>query len=90
VTDLTRRSALAAGLLLPGAALAGPGTSATPTPKPLDWRRGFDNQRVADLGNGTFLNPLLSGDHPDPAILRDGNDYYMTFSSFDSYPGLTI
>ena len=55
-----------------------------------DWRRGFDNQRVADLGDGCFLNPLIAGDHPDPAILKDGSDYYMTFSSFDSYPGLTI
>lgn len=55
-----------------------------------DWKRGFDNQRVADLGDGRFLNPLLAGDHPDPAILKDGGDYYMTFSSFDSYPGLTI
>ncbi len=54
------------------------------------WRRGFDNQRVPDLGNGSFLNPIVSGDRPDPAILKDGDDYYMTFSSFDSYPGLTI
>jgi beta-xylosidase len=55
-----------------------------------DWKRGFDNQRIADLGDGRFLNPVLAGDHPDPAILKDGRDYYMTFSSFDSYPGLTI
>jgi beta-xylosidase len=54
------------------------------------WRNGFEGQRVADLGNGRFLNPLISGDRPDPAILKDGEDYYMTFSSFDSYPGLTI
>src|SRR6476661_3118840 len=87
---LTRREAFATTLaatagaaLLPGEALA----SAAPAP---DWRRGFDNQRIADLGNGSFLNPLIAGDHPDPAILKDGADYYMTFSSFDSYPGLTI
>lgn len=81
-----------------GAALAGWAASrasgaeshpADPPPAP-DWRRGFDNQRIADLGNGRFLNPLLAGDRPDPAILKDGADYYMTFSSFDSYPGLTI
>ncbi|MBB6250389.1 family 43 glycosylhydrolase [Nitrospirillum iridis] len=57
---------------------------------PAHWKRGFDNQRIPDLGDGTFLNPLLSGDHPDPAILKDGADYYMTFSSFESYPALTI
>ena len=54
------------------------------------WRRGADNQRIPDQGNGTFLNPLMSGDHPDPTILKDGRDYYMTFSRFDSYPGLVI
>lgn len=52
--------------------------------------RGFDNQRIADLGDGTFLNPVVSGDRPDPSILQDGKDYYLTFSTFDAYPGLTI
>ena len=33
----------------------------------------FEGQRRADLGNGTFLNPILAGDHPDPAILKDGS-----------------
>ena len=52
--------------------------------------RGIEGQRKADLGDGTFLNPIMAGDHPDPSILRDGDDYYMTFSSFDAYPGLVI
>ena len=34
----------------------------------MKWRRGIENQRMADLGDGTFLNPILSGDHPDPSI----------------------
>jgi xylan 1,4-beta-xylosidase len=55
-----------------------------------NWRRGIEGQRLADQGNGFFLNPIMSGDRPDPAILKDGNDYYMTFSSFHSYPGLII
>lgn len=54
------------------------------------WARGVENQRVPDLGNGTFLNPILSGDHADPSILKDGSDYYMTHSSFFTYPGLLI
>ncbi|QAY80107.1 xylan 1,4-beta-xylosidase [Sphingosinicella sp. BN140058] len=62
----------------------------TPAGAATDWKRGYDNQRVPDLGNGTFLNPLMAGDHPDPTILKDGSDYYMTFSTFDSYPGLVI
>jgi xylan 1,4-beta-xylosidase len=54
------------------------------------WARGIEGQRKADLGNGLYLNPILSGDYPDPSILRDGEDYYMTHSSFDAAPGLLI
>jgi xylan 1,4-beta-xylosidase len=54
------------------------------------WARGIEGQRKADLGNGTFLNPIIAGDHPDPTILKDGKDYYMTFSSFYSYPGIVV
>ena len=46
--------------------------------------------RKADLGDGRFINPVLVGDHPDPSILKDGSDYYMTCSSFDAYPGLVV
>ncbi|MBB6092125.1 beta-xylosidase [Povalibacter uvarum] len=56
----------------------------------LQWTRGIENQRKADRGDQTFLNPVMSGDHADPSILRDGDDYYMTFSSFDAYPGIVI
>ncbi len=72
---------------LPAEAATAAAPRLAPHPK---WRRGLDSQRKADLGNGTYLNPVLAGDHPDPAVLKDGKDYYLTFSSFDSYPGLTI
>lgn len=38
----------------------------------------------------TYTNPILGGDYPDPSIVRDGNDYYMTHSSFDYNPGLIV
>ena len=38
----------------------------------------------------TYTNPILGGDYPDPSIMRDGNDYYMTHSAFDYQPGLTV
>ena len=60
-----------------------------PPPAPT-WGRGVENQRRADLGDGTYLNPIVAGDHPDPTVLKDSGDYYMTFSSFLSYPGLVI
>ena len=37
-----------------------------------------------------YKNPILGGDYPDPTILRDGDDYYMTHSAFDYQPGLTV
>jgi beta-xylosidase len=37
-----------------------------------------------------YQNPVLAGDYPDPSILRDGKDYFMTHSSFEYYPGLLI
>jgi len=56
----------------------------------LHWGKGVEDQRRADLGDGTFQNPIVAGDHPDPTVLKDGEDYYMTFSSFFSYPGVII
>ncbi|WP_349780278.1 family 43 glycosylhydrolase [Xanthomonas sp. WHRI 7065] len=82
---------LAAGAVvapLSPAALAGDARAAcTGTPQ---WARGIEGQRKADLGNGSYLNPIVAGDHPDPTILKDGEDYYMTFSSFLSYPGIVL
>ncbi|RCW49646.1 family 43 glycosylhydrolase [Paenibacillus prosopidis] len=46
--------------------------------------------RKGDLGNGTYRNPVLAGDYADPSVLRVGNDYYMTHSSFTFTPGLLI
>ncbi len=54
------------------------------------WGLGVEGQRKADLGDGRYFNPIVPGDHPDPTILRDGADYYMTFSSFLTYPGIVI
>ncbi|ESQ81468.1 xylosidase [Asticcacaulis sp. AC466] len=76
--------------LLGGVATA---RAAAEVPKEADivtWAKGVEGKRRADLGNGTFLNPIMAGDHPDPSILKDGDDYYMTFSTFDAYPGLII
>src|SRR6187431_2874931 len=96
MTEISRRELL-------GSAILGAATGAIPvaaraaTPSASDekaaaktWRRGIEGQRQADLGDGTFLNPIVPGDHADPTILKDGDDYYMTFSSFDAYPGVVI
>lgn len=37
-----------------------------------------------------YHNPVLGGDYPDPSVIRDGTDFYLTHSSFNYYPGLLI
>lgn len=37
-----------------------------------------ENQPRADLGNGYYQNPILSGHYHDPTVVRVGKDYYMT------------
>ena len=39
---------------------------------------------------GYFINPIISGAHPDPSICRAGDDYYIVNSSFEYFPGLPI
>ncbi len=43
-----------------------------------------------DLGDGTFRNPVICADYSDPDVIRDGDDYYLTASSFACTPGLPI
>ena len=38
----------------------------------------------------TIKKIVFPGDYPDPSIVRDGNDFYMTHSSFTYYPGLLV
>ncbi len=45
---------------------------------------------IADQGNGTYKNPILYADYSDPDVIRVGDDYYMTASSFNCVPGLPI
>ena len=44
----------------------------------------------ADLGNGNYRNPIIHADYSDPDVIRVGEDYYMTASSFNAVPGLPI
>lgn len=95
--DLTRRDLFKASLA-GAAALPLSGLASTSIPNSPDcggltaprWGQGLEGQRRADVGDGTYQNPIIAGDHADPTILKDGDDYYMTFSSFNSYPGIII
>ena len=43
-----------------------------------------------NLKNGMYRNPVIDADYSDPDVCRVGNDYYMTSSSFQCFPGLQI
>ncbi len=77
-----------AGATLPAGAIAAGQPARTPARS--RWGATVEGQRRADLGNGTYLNPVLAGDRPDPNVLKDGDDYYAAFSSFLYYPGVPI
>ena len=43
-----------------------------------------------DKGDGTFRNPIIFADYSDPDVIRRGDDFYLTASSFNCTPGLPI
>ncbi|MEK7781676.1 MAG: glycoside hydrolase 43 family protein [Verrucomicrobiota bacterium] len=43
-----------------------------------------------DCGDGTYRNPVLYADYSDPDVIRHGDDFWMTASSFNCTPGLPI
>ncbi len=86
--SLSRRKLFTAALA--GAAIPALPVNAVAPARAPRFGHGIDGQRKADLGHGTYQNPIVPGDHPDPTVLKDGADYYMTFSSFRSYPGAVI
>ncbi|MDX3773394.1 glycoside hydrolase family 43 protein [Chromatiaceae bacterium AAb-1] len=58
----------------------------------FDWfdYQGRDPVFAEPLPPGTYQNPVLAGFFPDPSITRNGDDYYLTVSSFAYTPGLPI
>ena len=51
-------------------------------------------ESVADNADAVCIdqieNPVLRGFHPDPSILRVGQDYYLATSTFEWFPGIRI
>lgn len=40
--------------------------------------------------NHKIKNPILRGFHPDPSIIRIGEDYYIAASTFEWWPGIRL
>ncbi|MFT3934074.1 MAG: glycoside hydrolase 43 family protein [Chitinophagaceae bacterium] len=44
----------------------------------------------SDNGNGTYTNPVIPADFPDPDVIRVGDTYYMVTTTMFVFPGVTI
>ena len=51
-------------------------------------------QNISDKSNylqvNTYVNPVLPGDHPDPTLLKVGDDFYHCGSSFHFNPYMPV
>ncbi len=45
---------------------------------------------LCGLASQTYTNPIIYADYSDPDVVRVGNDFYLTASSFNCIPGLPI
>lgn len=81
MSRVTLRSLFRQGLLR-RALLAWLALGGLAAPSALGWE--------SDQGDGTFINPLLYADYPDPDIIRVGPDFYFVTTTFANTPGLRI
>jgi len=66
-------------VLLAALCLASGSAATAPIPAAM-----AEHQPVADRGDGTYRNPVLSGHWHDPTVLRVGSDYYLTHCEHDN------
>lgn len=51
---------------------------------------GYAFPWLPDQGDGTYCNPIIYADYSDPDVMRFGEDFFLTASSFNCTPGLPI
>lgn len=76
----------ASALVVAGALSLAACQFATDKPTPASQTHAW----VADLSDGRYQNPILHADYSDPDVIRVGDTYYMTASSFNVAPGLPL
>jgi hypothetical protein len=48
------------------------------------------DEQMREQGATVMRNPVLTGWHPDPSILRMGSDFYLATSTVERYPGVRL
>lgn len=82
------RLVLVTGLLL--AVVCSTLSAATAAPAPAPAPLPAIGLASGDNGDGTFTNPIVFADAPDPDVIRVGEDYYMVHTSMEYFPGCPI
>ena len=52
--------------------------------------QNITKQWSADNGDGTYTNPVINADFPDPDIIRVGDTFYYVSTTMFYFPGATI
>ena len=50
----------------------------------------FTFKSCSDNGDGTFTNPVIQADFPDPDVQKVGDTYYMVSTTMHNFPGCTL
>ena len=50
----------------------------------------YRNLYLSDNGNGTFTNPVIRADYPDPDVVRLGDTFYFVSTTMHHFPGATL
>ncbi|MBQ7239712.1 MAG: family 43 glycosylhydrolase [Bacteroidales bacterium] len=50
----------------------------------------FERVRYSDQGDGTYINPIINADFPDPDVIRVDDTFYMLSTTFHHLPGATL
>jgi alpha-N-arabinofuranosidase len=50
----------------------------------------YEGVVAAPESPGTYRNPILPGFHPDPSVVRVGEDFYLVTSTFGWFPGIPV
>ncbi|MBX7534945.1 glycoside hydrolase family 43 protein [Qipengyuania sp. GH1] len=68
----------------------GPGQGQANSTASFDYMEYQAVNEAADAPAGSYRNPVIPGFHPDPSIVRVGDDFYAVTSTFSWFPGLPI
>ncbi len=79
---LTRRAWLKLTAGIPTAAMVGCFSNG--------WEKTAHAADSSETSTAMFQNPMFAGDYADPTILRVGEDFYMTHTSYSYAPGLVV